>query len=180
MKAEPERKDTIERIERVLKLTHKKSLTVTIPRLTAERAVSLLKEQESEAKWIYGEDKTGVDGWHCSECDFFEPWFYEFTDDIDFIRSYGHCPSCGRKMTSYTGKPTQSRGQSGMLTNDLFQVLYLNTDPETGISILELVSRDGTRRRVQAKLDPFNHIVNIITQVKFDRETGNWNIEEGQ
>lgn len=71
--------------------------------------ITLLKEQESEAKWIYGEDKTGVDGWHCSECDFFEPWFYEFTDDIDFIRFYGYCPSCGRKMTSYTGKPTQNR-----------------------------------------------------------------------
>ena len=73
-------------------------------------AVELLKEQESEAKWIYGEDKMGVDGWHCSECDFFEPWFYEFTDDIDFIRFYGHCPSCGRKMTSYTGRPTENRG----------------------------------------------------------------------
>lgn len=67
-----------------------------------------IKEQKSEAKWIYGEDKTGVDGWHCSECDFFEPWFYEFTDDIDFIRFYRYCPSCGRKMTSYIGKPTQS------------------------------------------------------------------------
>ena len=72
-------------------------------------AIALLKEQESEAKWIYGEDKTGVDGWHCSECDFFEPWFYEFTDDIDFIRFYGHCPKCGRRMTSYTGKPAQER-----------------------------------------------------------------------
>lgn len=74
-----------------------------------EMVEELLKEQKSEAKWIYGEDKTGVDGWYCSECGFFEPWFYEFTDDIDFIRFYGHCPSCGRKMTSYTGKPTQSR-----------------------------------------------------------------------
>lgn len=73
-------------------------------------ALALLKEQESEAKWIYGEDKTGVDGWYCSECNFFEPWFYEFTEDIDFIRFYGHCPSCGRKMTSYTGKPTQIGG----------------------------------------------------------------------
>lgn len=71
--------------------------------------IYLLKEQEAEAKWIYGEDKTGIDGWHCSECDFFEPWFYEFTDDIDFIRFYGHCPKCGRRMTSYTGKPTQER-----------------------------------------------------------------------
>lgn len=72
--------------------------------------IAMLKEQESEAKWIYGEDKTGVDGWYCSECDFFEPWFYEFTDDIDFIRFYGHCPSCGRKMTSYTGTPTKTGG----------------------------------------------------------------------
>ena len=72
-------------------------------------ALSLLKEQEAEGKWIYGEDETGADGWHCSECNFFEPWFYEFTDDIDFIRFYGFCPSCGRKMTSYTGKPTQER-----------------------------------------------------------------------
>ena len=72
-------------------------------------ALELLKEQEAEAKWIYGEDKTGVDGWYCSECNFFEPWFYEFTEDIDFIRFYGHCPKCGRRMTSYTGKPTQER-----------------------------------------------------------------------
>ena len=70
-------------------------------------ALALLKEQEVEGKWIYGEDETGVDGWYCSECNFFEPWFYEFTDDVDFIRFYGFCPSCGRKMTSYTGKPTQ-------------------------------------------------------------------------
>ena len=71
--------------------------------------LSLLKKQEAEAKWIYGEDKTGVDGWYCSECNFFEPWFYEFTEDIDFIRFYRHCPRCGREMTSYTGKPTQER-----------------------------------------------------------------------
>ena len=72
---------------------------------TINDALALLKEQD--AKWIYGEDETGVDGWHCSYCGFFEPWFYEFTDDIDFIRFYSFCPSCGRRMTSYTGKPTQ-------------------------------------------------------------------------
>ena len=43
-----EREDTIERIERVLNLTHKNSITVTIPRLTAERAVYMLKEQETK------------------------------------------------------------------------------------------------------------------------------------
>ena len=70
-------------------------------------ALALLKQ---EAEWIYGEDETGADGWHCSYCGFFEPWFYEFTDDIDFIRLYSFCPSCGRRMTSYTGKPTKSMG----------------------------------------------------------------------
>ncbi len=41
-----EREDVIRRIENVLQLTHKESLTVTIPRITAELAVSMLKEQE--------------------------------------------------------------------------------------------------------------------------------------
>lgn len=81
---------------------------VDVDKWAKDMAEELLKQQESEAKWIYGEDKTGVDGWHCSECGFFEPWFYEFTDDVDFIRFYAHCPRCGRKMTSYTGKPTQN------------------------------------------------------------------------
>lgn len=49
-----EREDTIERIERVLKLTNKKSITVTIPRLTAELAVSILKAQEPRVM-TYGE-----------------------------------------------------------------------------------------------------------------------------
>ena len=57
-----EKEDTIERIERVLKLTHKKSLTVTIPRLTAERAVSMLKEQE--AKSMIENER----GWNCPSC----------------------------------------------------------------------------------------------------------------
>ena len=65
-------------------------------------ALALLKEREAE--WIYGEDATGVDGWHCSECHFFEPWFYDYDDDIDFIKRYEHCPKCGRRMISYTGK----------------------------------------------------------------------------
>ncbi len=41
-----EREDTIRRIKTVLQLTHTKSLTVTIPRYTAELAVSMLEEQE--------------------------------------------------------------------------------------------------------------------------------------
>ena len=41
-----EREDAIRRIKTVLQLTHTKSLTVTIPRYTAELVVSMLKEQE--------------------------------------------------------------------------------------------------------------------------------------
>lgn len=82
--------------------------TVTEPAANTS-SVDVKSAEEAEAKWIYGEDETGVDGWYCSECNFFEPWFYDFTDDIDFIRFYGHCPKCGRRMTSYTGKPAQER-----------------------------------------------------------------------
>ena len=84
-------------------------------------AIALLKEQEAKpmmdnsAEWIYGENSFGADGWKCSECGFFEPWFYEFTDDIDFIRSYSFCPSCGRRMKSYTGKPTQTNAKNNAL-----------------------------------------------------------------
>jgi hypothetical protein len=54
------REDTIERIERVLGLAHKNSLTVEIPRLTAERAVALLKEQEARLMTL---DEVKAFGW---------------------------------------------------------------------------------------------------------------------
>ena len=70
-----EREVTIERIERILNLTHPQSINVTIPRLSAERAVSLLKEQEPLA--VY-EDKVnecvcgnGINRfWHPEYCGF--------------------------------------------------------------------------------------------------------------
>ena len=58
----------------------------------------------SEAKWIYGEDKHGQDGWACSKCSFFVPWYYEYYKSSDFIAKYNFCPKCGAKMVSYTGK----------------------------------------------------------------------------
>lgn len=58
----------------------------------------LWEKAEENVRWIYGEDKTGVDGWRCSKCNFFEPWFYEYTDDIDFIKKYHFCPGCGYHM----------------------------------------------------------------------------------
>ena len=69
-----EREDTIERIERVLKLTRKESITVTIPRLTAEQAVSMLKGQE--AKQVVG-----------------------IADSVEGME-VGYCPSCGRAIAN--------------------------------------------------------------------------------
>ena len=45
-----ERENVIRRIKTVLQLTHTKSLTVTIPRYTAELVVSMLEEQEAMVK----------------------------------------------------------------------------------------------------------------------------------
>ena len=63
-----EREATIESIERILNLTHKESITVTIPRLSAEQAVSMLKEQKT-VKPIYNEEKYGDHLPHCGNCE---------------------------------------------------------------------------------------------------------------
>lgn len=57
-----------------------------------------------QGEWVYGEDECGQDGWFCSECGFFVPWYYEFYADIDFIRDYKVCPHCISNMITYTGK----------------------------------------------------------------------------
>lgn len=61
-------------------------------------AIQLLKEQEPR-EWIYCEDDSGQDGYQCSGCGFFEPWYYDYTS-IDFIRKYQFCPSCGAIMNA--------------------------------------------------------------------------------
>lgn len=66
---EAAREDTIERMERALKLTHKKSLTVTIPRLTAERVVYMLKEQEPKTIRGFADTVEGVVIGNCPRCD---------------------------------------------------------------------------------------------------------------
>ena len=57
----------------------------------------------TEGKWVYMEDKNGQDGWRCSRCRFFEPWYYDYHKEIDFIANYRYCPRCGSKMLSFTG-----------------------------------------------------------------------------
>lgn len=86
---------TLENKIAIAEHNNQNTLLVTLDVL--KEILALLKEQE--AKWIYGKDKTGVDGWRCSECNFFEPWYYDFGDNIDFIKRYEHCPKCGRRMT---------------------------------------------------------------------------------
>jgi hypothetical protein len=60
-----------------------------------------LKEQEAvepkQGEWIYCEDVSGQDGFKCSECGFFEPWYYSF-ENHNFITDYAYCPSCGKPM----------------------------------------------------------------------------------
>lgn len=68
-----------------------------------EAAPSVVRKS---AEWIYGEDRSGQDGWTCSGCGFFIPWYYDYygLDNIDFIRDFHTCPHCDAKMVSYTGK----------------------------------------------------------------------------
>lgn len=68
-------------------------------------------EKRPTGEWIYGEDDCGQDGWFCSECDFFVPWYYEYYEkDIDFIREYKACPHCLAEMVTYTGKDRDTKG----------------------------------------------------------------------
>ena len=55
-------------------------------------------------RWVYGENE-GQDGWYCSECHFFIPWYYDWygLDNIDFIKDFHACPHCSAKMVTYTG-----------------------------------------------------------------------------
>lgn len=67
--------------------------------------------ERKKGRWIYGE-KSGQDGWYCSECGGFIPWYYDFygLDNIDFIEDFKTCPFCDSKMVSYTG--ADMRGDS--------------------------------------------------------------------
>ncbi len=71
-----------------------------------------LKDAERpQGEWYYGEDECGQDGWFCSECGFFVPWYYTYyKNDIDFIREYKACPHCLAEMVTYTGKDRDTKG----------------------------------------------------------------------
>ena len=67
--------------------------------ISALRKMPSAQPERKRGKWIYGE-KDGPDGWYCSECGFFIPWYYEYygLDNIDFIADYHTCPNCGAEM----------------------------------------------------------------------------------
>lgn len=81
------RENTIEIIEKILEQTHKESITVTIPRLAAELAVSMLKEQET----------TFIkDGHHimCKSCGAY--WCGTDREGDRYPQNF--CPNCGRAV----------------------------------------------------------------------------------
>ncbi len=75
------------------------------------RAEGAIENQRPQGEWVYGEDECGQDGWFCSECGFFVPWYYlYYENDIDFIREYKACPHCLAEMITYTGKDRDAKG----------------------------------------------------------------------
>lgn len=48
-------------------------------------------------KWIYGEGKSGNDGYYCTNCLEHIKWNYK-NESIDFIQKYNYCPYCGAKI----------------------------------------------------------------------------------
>lgn len=86
---------------------HSNSFWITTPK---GKKFKFVKERP-HGEWTYGEDECGQDGWFCSECGFFVPWYYEYYEnDIDFIREYKACPHCLAEMVTYTGKDRDKKG----------------------------------------------------------------------
>lgn len=50
-----------------------------------------------QGEWIYCEDDDGQDGYRCSECGFFVPWYYDY-EDSNYILDYKACPHCLARM----------------------------------------------------------------------------------
>lgn len=50
-----------------------------------------------KGEWIYCEDDEGQDGYRCSECGFFVPWYYDY-EDSNYILDYKACPHCLARM----------------------------------------------------------------------------------
>ena len=51
-----------------------------------------------QGEWMYCEDYVGHDGYRCSNCGFFIPWYYDCYADSNFILNYHTCPYCDARM----------------------------------------------------------------------------------
>lgn len=90
-----DREDAIKRIERVIQMTHKDSLTVTIPKYTAELVVAMLKEQK-EVEPMLNQDEKGIFTWCCGSCG---AYMYHIYEGIDKAKEYAKfCRKCGQAV----------------------------------------------------------------------------------
>lgn len=59
--------------------------------------IESIPSAERKGEWIYCEDDEGQDGYRCSECGFFVPWYYDY-EDSNYILDYKACPHCLTRM----------------------------------------------------------------------------------
>ena len=64
---------------------------------TIDEAPTVDAKPVRHGKWIYGEGKSGNDGYYCTNCHEHIKWNYK-NESIDFIQKYNYCPYCGAKM----------------------------------------------------------------------------------
>jgi len=74
-----------------------------IPSFRVEQWMEHIQMQTDDAvereygRWFYAENEQGQDGYVCTKCGKFFPWIYK-AFDIDFIKEFNYCPSCGKRM----------------------------------------------------------------------------------
>ena len=55
--------------------------------------------EQKKGEWKYSKNEAGHDGYFCSECETFIPWYYEYYHSaVDMIFDYKFCPNCGAEM----------------------------------------------------------------------------------
>ena len=62
-----------------------------------EKIDAIPSADRPQGEWTYCEDDDGQDGYRCSECGFFVPWYYDY-EDSNYILDYKACPHCLARM----------------------------------------------------------------------------------
>jgi len=92
MKDPIEREDAIRVIDETVFLRRP-----ILPHYIKAKIERIPSAEPKQGEWIYCEDDEGQDGYKCSKCGFFVPWYYDY-EDINYIYKYLFCPSCVAKM----------------------------------------------------------------------------------